>query len=133
MATIKKIESIKLSLSKKVAADGGVDILTNDADVESIKDILEQLESFEVDLEILTKTLIGTIVSKFKKHEVVGPAAKALVKKWKSIAKQTHQQQQKKPPPAAAVAAARTTNQRQQHQNRKKRNEGIARIQQRQK
>jgi transcription elongation factor S-II len=84
MATIKKIELIKQSMSKKVAS--GVDTLSDD-DVETLKDMLKQLESFDVNLEILTKTLIGTIVSKFKKHEIIGPTAKALVKKWKSIAK----------------------------------------------
>jgi transcription elongation factor S-II len=84
MATIKKIELIKQSMSKKVAS--GVETLSED-DVETLKDMLQQLESFDVNLEILTKTLIGTIVSKFKKHEIIGPTAKALVKKWKSIAK----------------------------------------------
>ncbi|OEU14591.1 transcription elongation factor [Fragilariopsis cylindrus CCMP1102] len=84
MATIKKIELIKQSMSKKVAS--GVEILSDD-DIETLKDMLQQLESFDVNLEILTKTLIGTIVSKFKKHEIIGPTAKALVKKWKSIAK----------------------------------------------
>ena len=84
MATIKKIELIKQSMSKKVAS--GVETLSDD-DIETLKDMLQQLESFDVNLEILTKTLIGTIVSKFKKHEIIGPTAKALVKKWKSIAK----------------------------------------------
>ena len=71
-------------MSKKVAS--GVETLSDD-DIETLKDMLQQLESFDVNLEILTKTLIGTIVSKFKKHEIIGPTAKALVKKWKSIAK----------------------------------------------
>jgi transcription elongation factor S-II len=31
--------------------------------------------------------LIGTVVSKFKNHATVGPTAKALVKKWKKVAK----------------------------------------------
>ena len=84
MATMKKIELIKQSMSKKVAS--GVETLSDD-DIETLKDMLQQLESFDVNLEILTKTLIGTIVSKFKKHEIIGPTAKALVKKWKSIAK----------------------------------------------
>ena len=72
MATIKKIELIKQSMSKKVAS--GVETLSDD-DIETLKDMLQQLESFDVNLEILTKTLIGTIVSKFKKHEIIGPTA----------------------------------------------------------
>lgn len=103
---IRQIELIKASLSKKLTSAGGVNSLTEDADVESINDMLQELDVLDVNLEILTKTLIGTIVSKYKKHEMVGSTAKALVKKWKLIAKQTHQQQQKKHPPVAAAAAA---------------------------
>jgi len=106
MATIRKINLIKISLSKRLATSGGAVDTLSDEDVESLKDMLQQLESFEVNLEVLTKTLIGTIVSKFKKHEVIGPTAKALVKKWKSIAK--GEVSNKKPPPAEAAAAAVT-------------------------
>eukprot|EP00532_Pseudo-nitzschia_australis_P006449 CAMPEP_0168169106 /NCGR_PEP_ID=MMETSP0139_2-20121125/3465_1 /TAXON_ID=44445 /ORGANISM="Pseudo-nitzschia australis, Strain 10249 10 AB" /LENGTH=311 /DNA_ID=CAMNT_0008086511 /DNA_START=126 /DNA_END=1061 /DNA_ORIENTATION=+ len=71
-------------MSKKVAS---VESLPTE-DVESLKDMLEQLDSFDdVNLKVLTTTLIGTVVSKFKKHAEIGPTAKALVKKWKSIAK----------------------------------------------
>eukprot|EP00536_Pseudo-nitzschia_multiseries_P010261 jgi/Psemu1/242814/estExt_Genewise1.C_3070008 len=70
-------------MSKKVAT---VESLSAE-DVESLKDMLEQLDSFVVNLEVLAKTLIGTVVSKFKKHVEIGPTAKALVKKWKSVAK----------------------------------------------
>mmetsp|Transcript_16821 Transcript_16821/g.38559 ORF Transcript_16821/g.38559 Transcript_16821/m.38559 type:complete len:327 (-) Transcript_16821:1280-2260(-) len=83
-ATIKKIQAIKESMSKKVAS---LESLAAE-DVESLKDMLEQLDSFDdVNLEVLTKTLIGTVVSKFKKHAEIGHAAKSLVKKWKSVAK----------------------------------------------
>ena len=110
MATIKKIELIKQSMSKKVAS--GVEKLSDD-DIETLKDMLQQLESFDVTLEILTKTLIGTIVSKFKKHEIIGPTAKALVKKWKSIAKgevtnnnSKGEEEEQKPAASAAKTAA---------------------------
>ena len=83
-ATIKKIQVIKGAMSKKVAS---VDSLSSE-DIESLKDMLEQLDSFEdVNLDVLSKTLIGTVVSKFKKHAELGPTAKALVKKWKAAAK----------------------------------------------
>ncbi len=83
-ATIKKIEALKGTMSKKV---GSVESLS-DEDVESLKDMIQQLDALEdVNLEVLTKTLIGTVVSKFKKHAEIGPIAKALVKKWKAAAK----------------------------------------------
>ena len=83
-ATIKKIEALKGAMSKKLAS---VDSLSSE-DVESLKDMLQQLDAMkDVNLEVLTKTLIGTVVSKFKKHSEIGPTAKALVKKWKATAK----------------------------------------------
>ena len=83
-ATIRKIEALKGPMSKKVAS---VESLS-DEDVESLKDMLQQLDALDdVNLEVLTKTLIGTVVSKFKKHAEIGPTAKALVKKWKAAAK----------------------------------------------
>ena len=84
-ATVKKITALKEAMSKKVAS---VDSLSSE-DVESLKDMLQQLDSMkDINLEVLTKTLIGTIVSKFKKHSEIGPKAKALVKKWKAAAKE---------------------------------------------
>ena len=83
-ATIKKINMIKGGMSKKVASVGSL----SSEDVESLRDMLKQLDSLDdVNLEVLTKTLIGTVVSKFKKHAEIGPTAKALVKKWKAAAK----------------------------------------------
>jgi len=84
MATIKKVATIKASMSKKVAS---VDSLS-DTEVESVKDMLQQLGSLDVTLDVLTKTLIGTVVSKFKNHPHLGPPAKALVKKWKKVVKE---------------------------------------------
>jgi transcription elongation factor S-II len=83
-ATIKTIEGIKGAMSKKVAS---VESLS-DEDLESLRDMLQRLDALEgVNLEVLSKTLIGTVVSKFKKHAEIGPTAKALVKKWKAAAK----------------------------------------------
>jgi hypothetical protein len=48
--------------------------------------MLQRLESTNVTMEVLQTTLIGTVVSRFKKHPELGPLAKGLVKKWKAIA-----------------------------------------------
>ena len=83
-ATIKKVDAIKAAMSKKVASVGSL----SSEDVESLRDMLKQLESLDdINLVVLTKTLIGTVVSKFKKHAEIGPTAKALIKKWKAVAK----------------------------------------------
>jgi len=62
--------------------------------------MLEQLDKVEMNLDLLSKTLIGTVVSKFKANETLGPTAKALVKKWKKIAKDDGAQ----PSPSTAKA-----------------------------
>jgi transcription elongation factor S-II len=82
MTALSTVEGIKASLSKLLPGES-----LSPEDGEQCKDMLEQLDKCEVTLEILTKTLIGTVVSKFKANEQVGPLAKALVKKWKQIAK----------------------------------------------
>lgn len=83
-AAIKKIDAIKEGMSKKVASAESL----SSEDVETLRDMLAQLDAIQnVNIEVLTKTLIGTVVSKFKKHEEIGPTAKALVKKWKTAAK----------------------------------------------
>jgi transcription elongation factor S-II len=84
MSTVKQVATIKASLSKKLSS---IDSLS-DGDVESLRDMFLRLDSLDVTLDILTKTLIGTVVSKFKNHIQVGPTAKALVKKWKKVAKE---------------------------------------------
>jgi transcription elongation factor S-II len=61
--------------------------------------MLDQLDKVEVTLDILTETLIGTIVSKFKTHETMGPVARALIKKWKKVAKAD----ESAPPPASST------------------------------
>ena len=83
MATTQKVATIKAAMSKKL---NDVESLS-DGDVEQLKDMLQQLDAMEITLDILTKTLIGTVVSKFKHHGELGPTAKALVKKWKKVAK----------------------------------------------
>ena len=83
MSAVSTVEGIKTSLNKLLPAES-----LSPADTEQCKDMLEQLDKCDVTLEILTKTLIGTVVSKFKALDQVGPLAKALVKKWKKVAKE---------------------------------------------
>ena len=64
---------------------------TGDGRTEKILDILERLDRVDnMNLAILSETLIGASVSKLKTHDnsEVASAAKNLVKKWKGIAKQ---------------------------------------------
>lgn len=92
MSTTSKVVGIKKSLSKLLPAD---DLETDD--VGQCRDMLKQLDDCDMTLDVLTSTLIGTVVSKFKKHEELGPTAKALVKKWKKVASG----EQSAAPPAA--------------------------------
>jgi transcription elongation factor S-II len=55
-------------------------------DEERCRDLLSRLDECEMTLELLQETLIGTVVSKLKHHDTLGPTAKGLVKKWKQIA-----------------------------------------------
>jgi transcription elongation factor S-II len=82
MSTIKLINDIKASLSKELPVE-----TISDASVERCQDMLQRLGEFDISLPILSETLIGTVVSKFKSHTVLGPLAKSLVKKWKEIAR----------------------------------------------
>jgi len=82
------VKILKETLSKKLVVIGGEDGgSAQDGDVEAARDILKRLDDLDVSMEILTETLIGTVVSKLKNHETLGASAKALVKKWKKIAK----------------------------------------------
>ena len=84
--TIKSVQEIKASLSKELLCEENSPNETA-FDVERCLDLLRRLDEQTVTLNVLTKTLIGTVVSKFKTHHTLGPIAKALVKKWKKLAK----------------------------------------------
>ena len=91
-ATLATVQGIKASLEKEVEKG-------DDLSFETTKDMLDQLDKCKMTMAVLTKSLIGTVVSKLKTHEQVGPIAKALVKKWKKVAKDAAanpQQQQTK-------------------------------------
>jgi transcription elongation factor S-II len=71
--------------------------------VERCADLLSRLDECDMNIAILSDTLIGTVVSKMKHHESLGPKAKALVKKWKLVAKSESSEK-------ATSSAAGTTN-----------------------
>ena len=82
-ATIRTINELKESLSKELNKD--------DSSSERCNDIIDQLDAVQdMSLAVLSETLVGTVVSKFKAHSDADVAAKAkgLVKKWKQLAKQ---------------------------------------------
>jgi transcription elongation factor S-II len=99
MSVLSTVVGIKKSLSKMLPVDD-----VEDDQVEQGKDLLKQLDDVDISLDILSKSLIGTIVSKFKAHEELGPPAKALVKKWKQVAKGGGVSEKK---PAAAKQAGK--------------------------
>jgi len=85
--------SLKQSLSKeltKLEKYQSNDVALSSAFYDRCLDILNELNKLPIDLSVLSKTLIGTVVSKFKKceDENVSSKAKLLVKKWKSVASQ---------------------------------------------
>ena len=82
MSAQSTVTSIRASLSKLLPTES-----LSQENAERCKDMLDQLDKIEVTLDILTETLIGTVVSKFKTHETMGPVARALIKKWKKVAK----------------------------------------------
>lgn len=84
MSAIKAVRQLKEDLLKQQAA------LPGDGRNEKILDILQRLEKQNIDLAVLTETLIGASVSKLKKHAnaEIANTAKGLVKKWKGVAQQ---------------------------------------------
>lgn len=91
-ATIASVNSLKQSLSKELVK---VEKFQNDSNglsssfYERCVDMLDQLDKLPVDVPVLSTTLIGTVVTKYKKcnNEHVSSKAKDLVKKWKNLAK----------------------------------------------
>ena len=79
-------KALILDLKKSLAKELDESPIMDDS-IERCRDILSRLDECEVDLDILSSTLIGTVVSKLKSHETLGPNAKSLIKKWKNVAK----------------------------------------------
>jgi len=90
--TLTVVCDLKLSLSKELVVydrSKRNDAVLSSTFYNRCADILKQLDRLQIDFDILCKTLVGTIVSKFKKcpDENVSNKAKLLVKKWKLLAK----------------------------------------------
>jgi transcription elongation factor S-II len=83
MASLSTVVGLKKSLAKLVVSVDNLEA----SQVEEAQDLLNQLDQCEMNLDLLSQSLIGTVVSKFKAHDTLGPSAKKLVKKWKQIAK----------------------------------------------
>lgn len=93
---------IKASLTKELPCDE-----LSDEATERCKDMFDRLGECEIDVKILTETLIGTVVSKFKPHATLGPIAKGLLKKWKKMAKESAAQAAAAAKPAKKPALER--------------------------
>jgi len=81
---IRIVKELKESLDNELTKDNG-------ASSDRCLDLLKLLHDSFVDINILSETLVGTIVSKFKsnKNQLVASTAKELIKKWKQIAKKS--------------------------------------------
>lgn len=85
------VHLLKEDLVKELShRDNGGDGDEGAGRTEKIMDILQRLDEVDINLKILTDTLIGATVSKLKKHDDgdVVAASKKLVKKWKCLAEQ---------------------------------------------
>mmetsp|Transcript_35130 Transcript_35130/g.74125 ORF Transcript_35130/g.74125 Transcript_35130/m.74125 type:complete len:317 (-) Transcript_35130:128-1078(-) len=96
MSSVNTVRLLKEDLLKQQARPSG------EGRSEKILDILQRLDNVEINLAILSETLIGASVSKLKSHDDanVSSTAKKLVKKWKGVAKKS----------TSKPAAAATTN-----------------------
>mmetsp|Transcript_23008 Transcript_23008/g.38028 ORF Transcript_23008/g.38028 Transcript_23008/m.38028 type:complete len:300 (+) Transcript_23008:41-940(+) len=81
-ATIVTVNEIKGGLSKELPLED-----LTDESVERCQDMMKRLDECNMNLKVLSGTLIGTVVSKYKTHATLGPLAKNLVKKWKKVAR----------------------------------------------
>lgn len=83
---LKEVLTKELSKIEKFTSDGTE---LSESFYERVSDILRRLNELPVDLKVLTDTLIGTTVSKFKScpDKGVADGARALVKKWKKTVK----------------------------------------------
>jgi transcription elongation factor S-II len=107
MSVTKTVQDLKTSLAKQLPCD------TPEAS-EQARDILQRLEECDITLQVLSDTLVGTVVTKFKSHADIGELAKRLIKKWKKLAKSTSSSSAAAPPPVVArsvsmASAASTT------------------------
>ena len=98
MSGVKTVRQLKEDLLKLQARPSG------EGNTEKMLDILKRLDNVEMDIAILTETLIGATVSKLKSHNDgdLAITAKKGVKKWKGVAKASASN------PAAAASAKKS-------------------------
>ena len=82
--TVATVNEIKASLDKELPLED-----LDDAAVERCQDMLKRLDECQINLNVLSTTLVGTVVKNFKSHPTLGPIAKGLVMKWKKAARET--------------------------------------------
>lgn len=101
------VKQLKEDLVKELPAE-------SDQAVDRCRDILARLDATSISLQILADTMIGKTVAQLKSHESLGSTAKALVKKWKQVAKSSSggRNTTTQPPPSSGSAAAATNLQR---------------------
>jgi transcription elongation factor S-II len=108
------VNDIKKSLTQELENSS-----SESSSSERAQDLLQRLDEIPMDVQVLTHTLIGTVVTKYKNHETVGELAKVLVKKWKLLAKNSSSSISNGGDPKATTAA-RTAAQRRDSASSKK-------------
>ena len=107
--TLQLVKSIKEGLNKELPLKENED----EASIERCRDLLDRLAECSMTLDILSETLIGKVVSSFKTHPVLGVKAKAMIKTWKKIAKDSAKEESGPPStsakPDAPPPAKKTT------------------------
>lgn len=99
MSVTKTVQDLKASLTKQLPCD-------TPEKTERARDILHRLDECDITLQVLSDTLVGTVVTKFKSHPQLGEVAKSLVKKWKKLAKQSAGVAAPPPPAARQISMA---------------------------
>lgn len=77
---------LKQKLEKALAKNKDELDDANSSISQTCKECLGQLDQVDMNMDVLTTTLIGVTVNKFKSNPSLGESAKLLIKKWKQIA-----------------------------------------------
>lgn len=83
METTRRVNDLKAALAKELGHEEG------DSDLERCIELLTELDQCSITLNILSKTLVGAVVTKFRRYhdDEISKKAKLLIKKWKKLAK----------------------------------------------
>jgi len=83
METTRRVNDLKAALAKQLGHEEG------DSDLERCIELLTELDQCSITLNILSKTLVGAVVTKFRRYrdDDISKKAKLLIKKWKKLAK----------------------------------------------